>query len=97
MKIEKFQLRGNNSVCTGAFRLLRGRAPAQLRGNNAISLRFGLNSVQLVPTTIYLVIMIFAKIDVMKVLLVLEGRWMFIFSTFIFQFLWPWLQEEMFT
>jgi hypothetical protein len=33
MKIEKFQLRGNNSVCAGAFDLLRGRAPAQLGGN----------------------------------------------------------------
>jgi hypothetical protein len=32
MKIEKFQLRGNNSVCTGASQLLRGCAPAQLRG-----------------------------------------------------------------
>jgi hypothetical protein len=31
MKIEKFQLRGNNSVCTGAFRLLRGRATAHFR------------------------------------------------------------------
>jgi hypothetical protein len=31
MKIEKFQLRGNNSVCAGVFQLLRGRAPAQLR------------------------------------------------------------------
>jgi hypothetical protein len=34
MKIEKFQLRGNNSVCVGAFQLLRDRAPTQLRGNN---------------------------------------------------------------
>jgi hypothetical protein len=33
MKIETFQLGGNNSVCTGAFQLLRDRAPAQLRGN----------------------------------------------------------------
>jgi hypothetical protein len=33
MKSKKFQLRGNNSVCAGAFHLLRGRAPAQLRGN----------------------------------------------------------------
>jgi hypothetical protein len=33
MKIEKFQLRGNNSVCAGAFQFLCGRAPAQLRGN----------------------------------------------------------------
>jgi hypothetical protein len=32
MKIEKFQLRDNNSVCVGAFQLLRGHAPAQLRG-----------------------------------------------------------------
>jgi hypothetical protein len=30
---EKFQLRGNNSVCAGAFQLLRGCTPAQLRGN----------------------------------------------------------------
>jgi hypothetical protein len=37
MKIEKCQLRGNNSVCVGAFQLLRGRAPAQLRGNIACS------------------------------------------------------------
>jgi hypothetical protein len=33
MEIENFQLRDNNSVCAGAFQLLRGRAPAQLRGN----------------------------------------------------------------
>jgi hypothetical protein len=33
MKIEKFQLQGNNSVCAGAFQLLRCRAPAQLGGN----------------------------------------------------------------
>jgi hypothetical protein len=33
MKIEKFHMRGNNSVYAGAFQLLRGRAPAQLRGN----------------------------------------------------------------
>jgi hypothetical protein len=33
MKIEKFQLCGNNSVCAGEFQLLRGRASAQLRGN----------------------------------------------------------------
>jgi hypothetical protein len=33
MKIEKFQLRGNSSVCAGEFQLLRGRAHAQLRGN----------------------------------------------------------------
>jgi hypothetical protein len=33
MKMEKFHLRSNNSVCAGAFQLLRGRAPAQLRGN----------------------------------------------------------------
>jgi hypothetical protein len=33
MKTGKFQLRGNSSVCAGAFQLLRGRAPAQLRGN----------------------------------------------------------------
>jgi hypothetical protein len=34
MKIEKFQLRGNNSVCAWAFQLPHGRAPLQLRGNN---------------------------------------------------------------
>jgi hypothetical protein len=33
MKTEKSQLRGKNSVCAGAFELLRGYAPAQLRGN----------------------------------------------------------------
>jgi hypothetical protein len=33
MKIKTFQLRGNNSVCAVEFQLLRGRAPAQLRGN----------------------------------------------------------------
>jgi hypothetical protein len=33
MKTEKFQLRGKHSVCVGAFQLLRGCAPAQLRGN----------------------------------------------------------------
>jgi hypothetical protein len=33
MKIEKLQLRGNNSVCAVAFQLLRGRASAQFRGN----------------------------------------------------------------
>jgi hypothetical protein len=33
MKTEKFQLHGNDSVCAGAFQLLRGRAPAHLRGN----------------------------------------------------------------
>jgi hypothetical protein len=27
-KLEKFQLRGNNSMCAGAFHLLRGRTPA---------------------------------------------------------------------
>jgi hypothetical protein len=32
-KIEKFQLRGNNSVCSGAFQFLRDRVRAQLRGN----------------------------------------------------------------
>jgi hypothetical protein len=31
----KIQLRGNNSAWAGAFQLLRGRAPAQLRGNTA--------------------------------------------------------------
>jgi hypothetical protein len=35
MKIENFQSRGNNSVCAGAFQLLRDRATAQLRGNIA--------------------------------------------------------------
>jgi hypothetical protein len=33
MKIEKFQLHGNNSVCAGALQLLRCHAPAPLRGN----------------------------------------------------------------
>jgi hypothetical protein len=33
MKIEKFQLRGNISLCAEAFQLLRGRALAQLGGN----------------------------------------------------------------
>jgi hypothetical protein len=33
MKIGKFQLRDNNSVCARTFRVLRDRAPAQLRGN----------------------------------------------------------------
>jgi hypothetical protein len=33
MKTENFQLRGNNSVCAGPLQILRGRAPAQLRGN----------------------------------------------------------------
>jgi hypothetical protein len=32
MKTEKFQLRGNNSMCAEAFQLLRGRVSAQLRG-----------------------------------------------------------------
>jgi hypothetical protein len=32
MKIEKFQLRGSNPVCAAAFQLLRGCAPAQLKG-----------------------------------------------------------------
>jgi hypothetical protein len=31
MKTVTFQLRSNNSVCAGAFQLLRGCAPAQLR------------------------------------------------------------------
>jgi hypothetical protein len=33
MKIEKLQLRDNNSMCAGTFQSLRGRAPAQIRGN----------------------------------------------------------------
>jgi hypothetical protein len=33
MKIEKLHLCGSNSVCAGVFQLLRGRTPAQLRGN----------------------------------------------------------------
>jgi hypothetical protein len=33
MNIEKFQPRGNNSVCAEAFQLLRGRASPQLRGS----------------------------------------------------------------
>jgi hypothetical protein len=36
MKTEKFQLRGNKSVCAGIFQILRGRAPAQLRGNTGL-------------------------------------------------------------
>jgi hypothetical protein len=36
MKIEKFQLGSNNSVCPAAFQLLRGRVPVQLRGNIAV-------------------------------------------------------------
>jgi hypothetical protein len=36
-KIEKFQLHGNNSVCTGAFQLLTSHAPAQLRGNSDVT------------------------------------------------------------
>jgi hypothetical protein len=41
MKVEKFQLRDNNSVCAGAFQLLCGRASAQLRGNIVPNLRSG--------------------------------------------------------
>jgi hypothetical protein len=33
---KKIQLRGNNSVCAGAFQLLYGRAPAQLRENTEL-------------------------------------------------------------
>jgi hypothetical protein len=33
-------MRGNNSVWVGAYQLLRGRAPAQLRGNTAQELTF---------------------------------------------------------
>jgi hypothetical protein len=33
MQTEKFQLCGKNSACAAAFQFLRGRAPAQLRGN----------------------------------------------------------------
>jgi hypothetical protein len=40
MKIEKFQLHGKTSVCVGAFQLLSGRAPAQLRGNIAHGVEF---------------------------------------------------------
>jgi hypothetical protein len=36
IKIEKYQLRDNNSVCTGSFQLLRDHATAQLRGNIAL-------------------------------------------------------------
>jgi hypothetical protein len=39
MKTERFQLRGNNSVCAEAFTLLRGSAPAQLRWNIVQGLR----------------------------------------------------------
>jgi hypothetical protein len=40
VKIEKFQLRGNNAVCAGELPLLRGRAPAQLRRNIACGGRY---------------------------------------------------------
>jgi hypothetical protein len=40
IKIEKFKLRGNNSVCAGEFQLLRGRSPAQLRGNIGLVLKW---------------------------------------------------------
>jgi hypothetical protein len=40
MKTEKFQLRGDHSMCVGAFQLLRGRASALLRGNIACSVNF---------------------------------------------------------
>jgi hypothetical protein len=33
MKIEKYKLRGNNSVCAVSFQLLRCRPPAHVRGN----------------------------------------------------------------
>jgi hypothetical protein len=47
MKIEKFQLRGNKSVCAGAFQLLRGVAPAQFRGNiGCMETRTFLNTVR---------------------------------------------------
>jgi hypothetical protein len=36
MKIEKFELRGNISVCAGAFQLLRHRTPSHLKGNIAV-------------------------------------------------------------
>jgi hypothetical protein len=36
MKMEKFQLLGKNSLCTGAFQLHRRRATAQIRGNIAV-------------------------------------------------------------
>jgi hypothetical protein len=39
MKTEKFQLHGNNSACAATFQLLRGRAPAQLRGKIGIHVR----------------------------------------------------------
>jgi hypothetical protein len=38
MNTDKFQLRGNDSECAGTFQLLRGRAPAQLKGNIADNL-----------------------------------------------------------
>jgi hypothetical protein len=44
MKIEKFQLRDNNSVCAGAFQLLRGHAPAQLRGDTDLRIPLSFNS-----------------------------------------------------
>jgi hypothetical protein len=36
MKNAKLQLRGNSSVCAGAFQLLRGRTPAHLKGNTEL-------------------------------------------------------------
>jgi hypothetical protein len=54
MKTEKFQLRGKNSVCAGAFQLLRGRAPAQLRGNTELkSPTIRANSVFFAETQLY--------------------------------------------
>jgi hypothetical protein len=40
MKIGNLQLRGNNSVYAAAFQLLRGRAPAQLRGKISSVINF---------------------------------------------------------
>jgi hypothetical protein len=45
MKIKKFQLRGNNSICAGAFQLLRGRAPVQLRRNVVLRLIISLQNI----------------------------------------------------
>jgi hypothetical protein len=55
MKIEQFKLRGNYSVCAGAFRLLHGLAPAQLRGNIAckvISIALKIKQIETVPKKI---------------------------------------------
>jgi hypothetical protein len=56
MKIEKFQLRGNNSVCAGAFQLLCSRARAHLTGNIVCVSKLALQFMQhiLWPTELHL-------------------------------------------